>query len=81
MGVFNSAKCYFVVCLKGIKVAIYLWRGSLQTLINWESAFELFLDTKFRAVLNSQRDRQNAVRAVSAVTNSGTLRGLDTGED
>lgn len=50
MGVFNSAKCYFVVCLKGSKVAIYLWRGSLQTLINWESAFELFLDTKFRAV-------------------------------
>jgi len=27
IGVFSSSKCYFVVCVKGTKVAIYLWRG------------------------------------------------------
>jgi hypothetical protein len=27
MGVFNSAKCYYIVCVKDLKVAIYLWRG------------------------------------------------------
>lgn len=72
-GVFNSAKVYFVVCLKGTKVSIFLWRGRDQTLINWESAFQLFLDTKFRNVANSQRDRAAASRAASQISTTGLL--------
>lgn len=72
---FNSAKCYFIVCVKGTKVAIYLWRGKDQTLIDWETSFELFLDTKFRNVSNAQRDRTNASRAASQISNTGIMGG------
>lgn len=31
VGVFSSAKCYYIVCVKQQKVAIFLWRGENQT--------------------------------------------------
>lgn len=61
------------MCLKGTKVSIFLWRGRDQTLIDWEKAFQLFLDTKFRNVANSQRDRAAASRAASQISTTGLL--------
>ena len=47
MGVFNTAKNYFVVCKKDTRIAIFLWRGKNQTLLEWSSVFELFCQTRF----------------------------------
>jgi hypothetical protein len=47
MGVFNTAKNYFVVCKKDSRIAIFLWRGKNQTLLEWSSVFELFCQTRF----------------------------------
>jgi hypothetical protein len=80
MGVFSSTKSYFIVCVKQQKVAIFLWRGQNQTLIKWDSSFEVMLDTKFRNVMNSQLERQT-VRAASQMTTTGSFMGKDGAKD
>ena len=80
IGVFNSAKCYFIVCIKGTKVAIFLWRGRNQTLIDYQSAIEIFVDTTFRNVSNDSIPKTtNVNRATSQLTNTGVI-GLGSGK-
>ena len=66
IGVFNSAKCYFIVCIKGTKLAIFLWRGRNQTLINYQSAIELFVDTTFRNVANDSLPKTTHVNRATS---------------
>lgn len=33
IGVFESQKCYFITCLKGKNLSIYLWRGQEQSIL------------------------------------------------
>lgn len=71
MGVFNTAKNYFVVCKKDTRIAIFLWRGKNQTLLEWSSVFELFCQTRFKYISNSLRDKVKQSRAVSQINTTG----------
>jgi hypothetical protein len=78
IGVFESQKCYFITCLKGKNLSIYLWRGQDQSILTCYTAFELFLDTKFRYVSNSTKEK--VLRSTSALSHTG-LKGLTGGKD
>lgn len=55
-GVFSSSHNYYIVCLKGNRVAIFLWRGRQQTLIDWKTSFEYLENTDFENVSSAIRD-------------------------
>ena len=53
LGVFDSAKCYYVVFRKANKVSIVLWRGKDQPMLSFQNSINMFLETKFRDVSNA----------------------------
>lgn len=55
VGVFDSQKCYFVVFYRQSKVAIALWRGKDQAVIDLKASILMFKQTKFRLVKKGLR--------------------------
>ena len=53
-GVFSSRKNYYIVVMKNNNIAIFLWRGKNQTILNYKKAHELILDSKFRKEYEKQ---------------------------
>ena len=73
LGVFDSAKCYYVVFRQGNKVSIVLWRGKNQNMLSFQSSIDMFMETKFRDVSNTQRGKGQQLRSASTVESFSKL--------
>ena len=45
---FDCTKCYYVVFCKGDSLAVYLWYGADQSMLNLTEATKFLMDTRFR---------------------------------
>ena len=65
LGVLESQKCYFILFYKNGRVAIVMWRGKDQNLLDFPESMKVFRQTKFRLVKNGLRAK--GVRSQSTV--------------
>ena len=61
MGILNSYKSYYIVCMKQNNVGIFLWRGMQSKEIDWRKANDLILDSKFRKEDRVDKDHKKSV--------------------
>jgi len=59
--VFDCTKCYYVVFCKGDSIAVYLWYGADQSMLNLSEATKFIMDTRFRWMKSRSQAKKMSV--------------------